>query len=258
LRFPYLYYNIKKGKKYKTGGNMKKILVFVFGLFCFFSFSEINKEETLKEIEKKYQGISEISGTAEMKVDMMGNKIVLPVKFWGKDKNVKVEMTYQLPGVDKPIEITTLYNGEKIIQYQKSTNTAIEFDLTRLQNFKKDFEENLKKISFHGISNYVDLEDGQECYILTIKNLQEAFKDIPAIKKNSQFFKKCVMTINKDNLLPKNICIYTNEEKPGIEISFKSLNISPINKDIFEMNLPKDAIVIDMTETLLNMIGSNK
>jgi len=248
---------------------MKKIIVFVFGLFCFFSFAEINKVEVLNEITKKYENVSEINGEIEIKMDMMGKTMTMPMKFWAKEKKFKMETVYQEPGMEKPMEIVMLMDGEKLIQYQKSINTVIKFDLTKFpEELKKDWEKqyNFKDnipLDIEKISNNVDLEiknkGGKEYYVLTINNLQTL--NIPGLQNingKSQFFTKSVVWINRDNLLPESISYFADKETPGMEIVFKSLNLSPINEDIFKINIPDDAKVLDMTDMMINMANTMK
>jgi len=244
---------------------MKKFFILFFVFFCFVSFAEISKEEFLKKIVKEYKNAPYLSGEIEIKMDMMGKILTMPVKFWKKDKKFKIEMVYQQPGMEKVMEISMLFDGKKMLQYQKLTNTVIRFDLTKFpDDLKKEWEKkydfgpDIEKIS-DNLKLDEEMKNGKNYYVLTVKNLQELRKDFPALKgKNVQFFNKVVLWFLKDNLIPEKISFYADTERPGMEIFFKSLSKAPIEDSIFKLEIPEDAKIMDMTDMMLNMMKSMK
>jgi len=248
---------------------MKRFFVLFFIGFCFFSFAEISKEEFLKKVVENYKNAPYLSGEIEMKMDMMGKVLTMPMKFWKKDKKFKMEMIYQQPGMEKPMEISMLFDGKKMLQYQKLTNTVIKFDLTKFpDDLKKEWEKkydfgktplpDIEKIS-DNLKLDEEIKNGKKYYVLTVKNLQELKKDFPALKgKNVQFFNKIVLWFLKDNLVPEKISFYAETERPGMEIIFKSLSKAPIEDSIFKLDIPDDAKIMDMTDMMINMMKSMK
>jgi len=250
-------------------GIMKKIFILLFVFFCLISFAEISKEEFLKKVVENYKDVPYLSGEIEMKMDMMGKVITMPMKFWKKDKKFKMEMTYQQPGMEQEMEISMLFDGKKMLQYQKLTNTVIKFDLTK---FPDDLRNEWEKKYDFGKTSISDLEkissnlkvsekikNGKNYYVLTVENLQSLKKDVPALKgKNVQFFNKVIAWLHKDNLVPEKISFYADTERPGMEIIFKSLSKAPIKDSVFKLDIPEDAKIMDMTDMMVNMIKKMK
>lgn len=248
---------------------MKKIFILLFVFFCLISFAEISKEEFLKKVVENYKDVPYLSGEIEMKMDMMGKVITMPMKFWKKDKKFKMEMTYQQPGMEQEMEISMLFDGKKMLQYQKLTNTVIKFDLTK---FPDDLRNEWEKKYDFGKTSIPDLEkissnlkvsekikNGKNYYVLTVENLQSLKKDVPALKgKNVQFFNKVIAWFHKDNLVPEKISFYADTERPGMEIIFKSLSKAPIKDSVFKLDIPEDAKIMDMTDMMVEMMKKMK
>lgn len=244
---------------------MKKIFMFLLVFLCSMSFGEITKEEFLQKLIAKYKNTSSLKAEAEMRMDMMGKIMTIPMKFWKKGKNFKMEMTYQQPGMEKPMEMLMVFDGTKMLQYHKTTNTVMKFDLTKFpQDLRSEWEKkynaeksilpDLEKIS-DNLQITEKVKNGENFYVLTVEDLQNLSKKIPSLKsKNTQFFKRAIVWFHRD-MSPERISLYADSEKPGMEIIFKSLNtVSSLPDSIFKIDIPDDAKVIDMTDMIVNMM----
>lgn len=248
---------------------MKKVFCFVV-LLCFgLLFAEVNKEDFFQKLAEKYKNANSVKSEIVVNMDMMEKLITIPVKFFKKDKKIKMELIYQQPGMEKPMEIVMIMDKEKMLQYQKTINTVIKFDFSK---FPEDMKEEMeKKYDFERsvlpdigkFSENIEVnektKEGKSFYMLTVKNLQKLVNEMPAIKsQNAQFFTRAVAWFYRD-LTPERISLYTDSEKVGMEIIFKSLVInSPVADDEFEINIPEDAKVIDMTDMMINMMKAIK
>ena len=255
---------------------MKRIIkLSLIGAFfvSLFSPAEIDKKELLTKIAEKYKNLKSISGRAELNMLMMGNVVKIPVFFWKEGKKTKMKMVMYQPGMPEPMEQIMLFDGKKMMQYQKISNTVIIIDFTKLpedmknriknqqglsslEDFTPKFEKYLEKISV-GEKKI----KGKSFYVITVNDLQSigVNSNIP-MKQNmpESFFKKVDFWIEKNSYLPFKIELFGETETPGLTVKFFEVKTDPIPPEVFKIEIPEDAKIIDMTEMMIKMAENLK
>lgn len=235
--------------------------------------AEVNKEEFFTRISQKYEGLQEISGKYEINMPMMGSIMKIPASFWKKGDKMRMDMTISQPGMPKPMEQSILMDGEKITQYQKAFNTVMTIDLNKLP---PEMKAQMKKqqmfmMDAGTMNNYknmldsVDVEekvrDGKNFYLVTVKDIDKTggmFSMPGGQQSPQQMFKKSLMWIHKDSLLPGKMELYGEGDTPGIWIDFLDLKTDSIPASIFKLAIPADAKTMDITDMVKNMSESMK
>ena len=235
--------------------------------------AEVNKEEFFTRISQKYEGLQEISGKYEINMPMMGSIMKIPASFWKKGDKMRMDMTISQPGMPKPMEQSVLMDGEKITQYQKAFNTVMTIDLNKLP---PEMKAQMKKqqmfmMDAGTMNNYknmldsVDVEekvrDGKNFYLVTVKDIDKTggmFSMPGGQQSPQQMFKKSLMWIHKDSLLPGKMELYGEGDTPGIWIDFLDLKTDSIPASIFKLAIPADAKTMDITDMVKNMSESMK
>ncbi len=235
--------------------------------------AEVNKEEFFTRISQKYEGLQEISGKYEINMPMMGSIMKIPASFWKKGDKMRMDMTISQPGMPKPMEQSVLMDGEKITQYQKAFNTVMTIDLNKLP---PEMKAQMKKqqmfmMDAGTMNNYknmldsVDVEekvrDGKNFYLVTVKDIDKTggmFSMPGGQQSPQQMFKKSLMWIHRDSLLPGKMELYGEGDTPGIWIDFLDLKTDSIPASIFKLAIPADAKTMDITDMVKNMSESMK
>jgi len=254
---------------------MKKLFAVCMMALCtsFVLNAEVNKEEFFTRISQKYEGLQEISGKYEINMPMMGSIMKIPASFWKKGDKMRMDMTISQPGMPKPMEQSVLMDGEKITQYQKAFNTVMTIDLNKLP---PEMKAQMKKqqmfmMDAGTMNNYknmldsVDVEekvrDGKNFYLVTVKDIDKTggmFSMPGGQQSPQQMFKKSLMWIHKDSLLPGKMELYGEGDTPGIWIDFLDLKTDSIPASIFKLAIPADAKTMDITDMVKNMSESMK
>jgi outer membrane lipoprotein-sorting protein len=259
----------------KEGKIVKKIwMAFVVVLLVVFTVNaEVNKEELFSRIAQKYAGIQDMSGRYEMNMSMMGSMMKMPASFWKKGDKMRMDMSFSQPGMPKPMEMSMLMDSEKIIQYQKTLNTVMTVDMSKLpeelRNSMKQqtgvFDAKMIQTLQSVIEEVEVIEknrDGKNFYLIKINNTEKIrdMMSIPGVQQNTQqFFKKVSMWVNRDSLLLEKMEIYGEDSNtPGMWIDFLEFKTDSIPDSVFNLNIPKDAKVMDMTDMVKNMAGAMK
>jgi outer membrane lipoprotein-sorting protein len=254
---------------------MKKLFAVCMMALCtsFVLNAEVNKEEFFTRISQKYEGLQEISGKYEINMPMMGSIMKIPASFWKKGDKMRMDMTISQPGMPKPMEQSVLMDGEKITQYQKAFNTVMTIDLNKLP---PEMKAQMKKqqmfmMDAGTMNNYknmldsVDVEekvrDGKNFYLVTVKDIDKTggmFSMPGGQQSPQQMFKKSLMWIHRDSLLPGKMELYGEGDTPGIWIDFLDLKTDSIPASIFKLAIPADAKTMDITDMVKNMSESMK
>ena len=224
----------------------------------------------LKGMQEKQASMKNISGSFEMGISMMGSAMKIPGKFWQKDEKIRMDMDIRMPGMETSMEQIMIMDGKKMLQYQKMMNTVITVDMTKMpEEIRKAMKQSSLvggKDTFSGmekIADEVEIEEtsrnGKKCFLLTLNDISKLSGMTPLGMANpGQMFKKLLIWIDRETLLPALVQIFGESETPGMWIEFKDIKTSDIGEDIFKAAFPADAKQIDMTDAVMKMFEHKK
>ncbi len=254
---------------------MRKAILALMILFAsVFANAQVNKEDFFGRMYAKYGGAENLSGKYEINMQMMGTTMKIPVMFWKKGAKIRMDMAMSQPGMQKPWEMVMLMDGGKMIQYQKSLNMVMTADLSKLpesalkqmnQNQFFMFDENtINNLKNTGSLDNVDVEErtkaGRNFYLITIRDIDKIGNVMPAPggQNTGQIFRKALLWICGDSLLPEKMEFYGDADAPGMWIDFQDIKTDTVAESVFNLDIPADAKVMDITEQIKNMAGSVK
>ncbi len=257
--------------------SMKRIFSVFLAIFALCAVSvlnaEVNKEELFTNMAAKYPGTAEMSGKFEISMPMMGSIMKMPATFWKKGDRMRMDMTITQPGMPKPMEMVMLMDSEKIIQYQKMMNMVITIDLTKLP---AEMREQMKKKQMFGMdkdtmNNFKDMldkievtektRDGKNFYLITVNDLEKITNMVSmpgGQQAPQQMFKKMLVWVCTDSLFYDKMEIYGEADTPAMWIDFLEFKTESVPDSVFNLDIPKDAKVMDMTDMIKNMTESMK
>lgn len=233
--------------------------------------AEVNKAELFTRMAQKYQGMEDISGKFEIGMPIMGMK--LPGTFWKKGDRMRMDMTITQPGMSKSMEQVILIDSQKILQYQKMTNTVITIDINKLP---AEMREQMKKIQVPGINedmmkNFIPIidkikvdentRDGKNFYLITVNDMEKIgnIASLPGGQQApQQLFKKMLIWVRSDSLLWEKIEVFGESDTPAMWIDVIEFKTDSVPDSIFNFEIPTDAKVMDMTDMFKNIAESMK
>lgn len=177
-----------------------------------------------------------------------------------------------MPGVPSSMEQVIMMDSKQLIQYQKMINTVMTADLTKMsEEVRKKIRENQSSMLgweesisiLKKIEDNVEIEeknrDGKKFYLLTVKDFNK-LQNMPSIGGNNskQMFKKMLLWVDYDSLLPVKMEIYGEAETAGISIDFLELKTGKVSDDVFNIKFPEDAKYMDITDMVNNMFKGMK
>ena len=225
-----------------------------------------------KRLAEKQAELQEISGRFEINMNIMGNNMRIPVKFWNKSEKMRMDIDMSMPGMPSSMEQVIILDSKQLIQYQKMINTVMTADLTRMsEEVRKKIRENQSSMFgweesisiLKKIEDNVEIEeknrDGKKFYLLTVKDFNK-LQNMPSIGGNNskQMFKKMLLWVDYDSLLPVKMEIYGEAETPGISIDFLELKTGKVSDDVFHIKFPEDVKYMDITDMVNNMFKGMK
>jgi len=225
-----------------------------------------------KRLAEKQAELQEISGRFEINMNIMGNNMRIPVKFWNKSEKMRMDIDMSMPGMPSSMEQVIILDSKQLIQYQKMINTVMTADLTRMsEEVRKKIRENQSSMFgweesisiLKKIEDNVEIEeknrDGKKFYLLTVKDFNK-LQNMPSIGGNNskQMFKKMLLWVDYDSLLPVKMEIYGEAETPGISINFLELKTGKVSDEVFNIKFPEDAKYMDITDMVNNMFKGMK
>ncbi len=225
-----------------------------------------------KRLAEKQAELQEISGRFEINMNIMGNNMRIPVKFWNKSEKMRMDIDMSMPGMPSSMEQVIILDSKQLIQYQKMINTVMTADLTRMsEEVRKKIRENQSSMFgweesisiLKKIEDNVEIEeknrDGKKFYLLTVKDFNK-LPNMPSIGGNNskQMFKKMLLWVDYDSLLPVKMEIYGEAETPGISIDFLELKTGKVSDDVFHIKFPEDVKYMDITDMVNNMFKGMK
>ncbi|MCM8760181.1 MAG: hypothetical protein NC832_00450 [Candidatus Omnitrophica bacterium] len=251
---------------------MRKILMIVavmVGMVFFSAQAEVNKEELFASMTQKYSGLDSVSGKYVINTPMMDDIMKMPVDFWEKDDKMRMDMTMVMEAPEIPLPMTQmLFDGQKMIFYDKILNTVMTFDLNKIPE-----PENIKPRMGKGMVTDINLSklvekstveeksrDGKKFYLITVADITDTDigniypgMGMPGKKMFKKMFKKVVLWINQSSLLPEKIEFYGKKDTPSMWIDILEIKTDIIPDSIFKLDIPRDAKYMDMTESLKKM-----
>ena len=225
-----------------------------------------------KRLAEKQAELQEISGRFEINMNIMGNNMRIPVKFWNKSEKMRMDIDMSMPGMPSSMEQVIILDSKQLIQYQKMINTVMTADLTKMsEEVRKKIRENQSSMFgweesisiLKKIEDNVEIEeknrDGKKFYLLTVKDFNK-LQNMPSIGGNNskQMFKKMLLWVDYDSLLPVKMEIYGEAETPGISIDFLELKTGNVSDDVFHIKFPEDVKYMDITDMVNNMFKGMK
>jgi len=248
----------------------KTLLVSVILLAAVFARAEVNKEELFMRIANQYTGQQDVSGKYEINMPMMGTIMKIPVTFWKKDSKMRMDMKISNPGMPQPMESVMLIDSDKMIQYQKSFNTVIKIDMSGMPadiKNKMSQQQSFFMLDANTINNFSQIadqleveeetKDGKNFYLITVRDIDKmGFSSASGAQMPGQFFKKSLIWLNQSTLLPEKMELYGEGTTPGMWIDFLEIKTDAIDNSVFNVNIPADAKVMDMTEATQKMMES--
>ncbi|MBN1445014.1 MAG: hypothetical protein JW957_02765 [Candidatus Omnitrophica bacterium] len=250
---------------------MKKIMMVWALLFtAVFVNAEVNREELFMRIANQYGGQQEVSGEYEINMLMMGATMKIPVRFWKKHDRMRMDMEISGPGMPQPMESVMVIDSEKMIQYQKALNTVIKVDMSGMSSDIKNkmsrqqsfFMPDANTVeNFRQIMDQLEVEektkDGKNFYLITVRDIDKMgnFTSMYGGQGTQQFFKKSLLWLNQSTLFPEKMEFYGEGNTPGMWIDFLEIKTDTIDSSVFNLNIPSDAKVMDMTEAMKSMMG---
>ena len=252
--------------------SMKKtMLVLALLMTSVFVNAEVNREELFMRIANQYTGQQEVSGKYEISMPMMGTMMKIPVRFWKNDDRMRMDMEISSPGMPQPMESVMLIDNNKMIQYQKALNTVISVDMSKMSYEMKNKisqQQSFFMLDANTINNFrqivdqIEVEektrDGKNFYLITVRDIDKMgnLASMYGGQNAQQFFKKSLLWLNTDTLLPEKMEFYGEGSAPGMWIDFLEIKTEAIDNSVFNINIPADAKVMDMTEAMKKMMES--
>ncbi len=249
---------------------MKKILLVLAVLTTsVFAGAEVNREELFMRIANQYTGQQEVSGKYEINMLMMGTTMKIPVRFWKKYDKMRMDMEISNPAMPQPMESVILIDSDKVIQYQKTFNTVTRIDMSKMPyeiKNKMSQQQSFFMLDANTINNFrqiVDqleveekIRDGKNFYLITVRDMDKMgnFASMYGGQNAQQFFKKSLLWLNQSTLLPEKMEFYGEGSTPGMWIDFLEIKTGAVDNSVFNINIPADAKVMDMTEAMKNMM----
>lgn len=231
-----------------------------------------DKAAFLKRLEEKNSSLEEFSGRFEINIAMMGSNMKMPINFWKKGEKMRMDMEMSMPGMPAPMEQVMVMDSKRLIQYQKAINTVITADLTEMSDdMRKQIRRN--QASFFGgaesisemkkIEDEIEIEqrrrDGKNFYLITVKDLNKlgGMNSVGGVNA-PQMFGRLLFWIDSNSLLPAKMEFYGEAEAPGMWIDFIEIKPGSVPDKTFDIAIPEDAKVLDMTDSIKNMFQGMK
>ena len=261
----------------KEGKIMRRIWMWIAGtvlMSAYFIQAQPVEQKTIffKRLAEKQAELQDLSGRFEINMNIMGNNMRIPVKFWNKSEKMRMDIEMSMPGVPSSMEQVIMMDSKQLIQYQKMINTVMTADLTKMsEEVRKKIRENQSSMFgweesisiLKKIEDNVEIEeknrDGRKFYLLTVKDFNK-LQNMPSIGGNNskQMFKKMLLWVDYDSLLPVKMEIYGEAETAGISIDFLELKTGKVSDDVFNIKFPEDAKYMDITDMVNNMFKGMK
>jgi len=233
--------------------------------------SAVEKEKVLGKLVEKYQG-NEWRGSLEINTVTSGNQVKVPCRFWVKGKRVRLDMVINQPGVEGAAEQNILIDEKSMTMYQKKVGLVMKLDFARLpEELRKPVkdvqgaispEEMWKQILSLGERLQVSEKAKEErnYYLVELNEVGEVLRDLPFLKgqqTESKISKISIWVTAADYNLER-VEIFSNQASPVIWIDFKELVKEKIPDSAFDLKIPSDVQVLDITEMLLRMREAKK
>ncbi len=233
--------------------------------------SAVEKEKVLGKLLEKYQG-NEWRGSLEINTATSGNQVKVPCRFWVKGKRVRLDMVMSQPGLEEAGEQNILIDEKSVTIYQKKLGLVMKLDFTRLpEELRKPVkdvqvaispEEMWKQILSLGDRLQVSekVKEGRNYYLIEVNEIGEIVKDLPFLKKQETEGKisKISLWVTSADYSIERVEVFSNQVSPVIGIDFKELVKEKIPDSVFNLKIPSNVQVLDITEMLLRMTEAKK
>ncbi|MCM8768971.1 MAG: hypothetical protein NC911_04755 [Candidatus Omnitrophica bacterium] len=226
--------------------------------------AEISREGVIKKLIEKYQG-KEFRGKLEITARQGENYITIPCQFWVKGSKVRLDLTLKQPGLDEPMEHLILMDDKGVTIFQKKLGLVMKLDLTRLpEDMKKQMknvkdytspEQVMRQIMTLGEKLKITekTKDGRHYYLFEVENIQELMRELPMLDQQNIRLGKLTLWILSSDLTFERLEVFGKENQAEVVVDFKELLAEKIADSSFDLKIPSDAQVLDLTDMLLRM-----
>ena len=237
----------------------------VLASLAVFSPAEVVREEVVRKLVEKYQG-GEFRGAVEVSMMVAGNPVKTPCRFWVKGSKVRVDMVMNQPGLEEPMEQTMVFDEKGLTMFQKKLGLVMKLDFTILpEELRKQVksargltspEEALREIATLGDRLKISEKsrDGRNYYLIEVDNIEELVKQFPFTgQQPEKKVTRVSLWVTSTDYTPERLEVFGKEAQPGLTVDFKELVKEKIPESSFDLKIPSDAQVLDITEMLLKM-----
>ena len=254
---------------------VKKGAVLVLaGLFCLSLFrpafsQEMTAEQLTAGMRQKWSSVKDFQTDLTIGMQMFGKMMKIEGTVWQKERLFRAEMTLPpelMPAGNKPgepIKALMVFDGKTMWQSLPMMNLVTRTDFSALEGKLKNTPFSKPSYVLPELSFQLSEKnrDGNDYYFLETGDVEDFIQNSPVSSVGvnlpaNMSFQSVGIWVNKTSLFPELIEFYAQDHTPGMFLQFKNIKTEQgLASELFTFRVPKDAMVMDMTEAVKALAG---
>jgi outer membrane lipoprotein-sorting protein len=223
-------------------------------------------QDVFSRVAQAYKNFQEGTLNFTMGMEMLGSTVEANCMLQKKGEKMRMEMEMPVPNSPTKMTSIAVIDETKMVTYSPLMKTAYTINIGKLpeemkmqmrsQAFSMPGDQIAKEIAASGVTPKISKQtrDGHQYIVVQLDDLEKLKGAVPGAVQAPKF-SKCLFWIDPSTYFISRIEFFSSENKPGMWIILKNIKAHTIPDDVFVLSLPDDVKTIDVTDTMLQIMG---